>query len=212
MIKAIFFDVANTLLDKPDLYPTMKGVLEKHGYVVDVQQLARRHRLLSEIIEFPDKTNREFYNGFNSNLLLMLGILPEPALIDELFNACSYLPWSVFKDVFVVKSLPCPKGIVSNWDRSLRDKLSQLTDISFDWILGSEELQLRKPSLNFYRMVLERSGFNASEILYVGDSIKLDIQPASSLGMRAVLIDRLNLYNNSRLPRVTALDELNKFL
>jgi FMN phosphatase YigB (HAD superfamily) len=212
MIKAVFFDVANTLLDKPDLYPNMQQVLLKHGHNVPARLLAERHRLLSEVIEFPDKTSKAFYDTFNAQLLLMLGILPAPELVTALFDACTYLPWRAFDDVAHVQTIGLPKGVISNWDATLRAKLQEHTPIAFQWVLGSQEMQVRKPSLEFYSKVIELTGLSPDEILYVGDSIKLDIQPALSLGIRAVLIDRLNLYAASSLARITQMQDLNMML
>jgi FMN phosphatase YigB (HAD superfamily) len=46
------------------------------------------------------------------------------------------------------------------------------------------------------------------EILYVGDSIKLDMEPASATGMNAVLIDRLNAFPGYRGIRINSFAEL----
>lgn len=212
MVKAVFFDVANTLLDKPDLYSKIEAVLLQYGNTVDRELLIQRHRLLSEIIAFPDRTSARFYQTFNSELLLMLGILPEEKLVNDIFEACRYLPWSAFQDVACLKELPLPKGVISNWDKTLYEKLNELIDVSFDWVLGSENVGVRKPDIGFYKNMLELTGYQASEVLYIGDSIKLDIQPARKLGIRAVLIDRLGLYPGTRIPKMNSLTELKNFL
>ncbi len=212
MIRAVFFDVANTLLDKPALYDNMLAVLHRHHYPVEYDLLAQRHRLLSEVMAFPDKTSKEFYLNFNAELLLSLGIVPSEELVMEVFNACTYLPWQMFEDVPWISTLTLPKGVISNWDGTLRDKLAELVQTDFNWILGSEEMRVRKPSLEFYRNVLLHTGLRADEILYVGDSIKLDIQPALLLGIKAVLIDRLDLYPTSTLNRIRRMEELEKYL
>jgi FMN phosphatase YigB (HAD superfamily) len=213
MIRAVFFDVANTLLNKPELYLRMDAVLVKHGFSIDMQTLVERHRLLSEALDFPDTTSKEFYSYFNSRLLEALGIVPTKILTEELFQACTYLSWAIFDDVSCLSQINLPKGIISNWDSSLQDKLSRHIPVDFKWILGSMDSGLRKPALEFYAMILDTTGFAAEDILYVGDSIKLDIYPALQLGMNAVLIDRNNLYPQSQLKRVRRLDEIvNRFL
>jgi FMN phosphatase YigB (HAD superfamily) len=73
-------------------------------------------------------------------------------------------------------------------------------------------MKVRKPSLEFYRNVLLYSNLRADEVLYVGDSIKLDIQPALLLGIKAVLIDRLDLYPNAAVNRIRTMSELQQYL
>src|SRR5688572_3953773 len=116
MIKAIFFDVANTLLHKPSVFSTIKNTLAAHGHAIDLRILEKRHKLLSEVIVFPDKTTREFYAAFNTELLYALGIVPSKPLVNEIFEKCSYLPWEPCRDAAIVDSLNLPLGIISNWD------------------------------------------------------------------------------------------------
>lgn len=212
MIKAVFFDVANTLLDKPDLYVNIRRVLAAHGFDVSIEDLSRRHRLLSEVIEFPDKTSASFYHDFNAHLLMMLGIIPTEVLLKEIFDACTYLPWKEFEDVKWLREILLPKGVISNWDKSLPEKLQALVKLEFEWVLGSEQMAVRKPKLEFYQHLLSVTKLDGPEILYVGDSLKLDIQPALSLGIQAVLIDRLDLYPAAKVKRVISMKELNQFL
>src|SRR3954471_5882027 len=94
--KYILFDAANTLIHKPAVWEKMPAVLERHGITIAIDKLKYNHKLLSEIIDFPDRTSCEFYTEFNRQLLLSLGIIPTPALLDELFSACKGLPWEKF--------------------------------------------------------------------------------------------------------------------
>jgi HAD superfamily hydrolase (TIGR01549 family) len=105
-----------------------------------------------------------------------------------------------------------PLGVLSNWDRSLPDKLQSLTDLSFRWILGSEDQQLRKPDPAFFARVLQAADCPARHIVYVGDSVRLDVEPAMQMGMRAYLIDRDDLYPHGNLPRLRSFSELGALL
>jgi FMN phosphatase YigB (HAD superfamily) len=212
MIKAVFFDVANTLLHKPSVFSTIKNTLEAHGYAIDLRTLEKRHKLLSEVIVFPDKTTREFYTVFNTELLYALGIVPSKPLVNEIFEKCSYLPWEACRDTAVVNSLNLPLGIISNWDNSLAIKLRSFFSVEFKWILGSESEGLRKPSPEFYGKIMGVSGMSAEEILYVGDSIKLDIEPAMQLGMKVLLIDRIGIYSSHAFPVIKDMSEISNFI
>jgi FMN phosphatase YigB (HAD superfamily) len=212
MEKVIFFDVANTLLYKPDLYATMLNVFNQFSIAVDRDELEKKHKLLSEIILFPDKTSADFYQHFNKELLLLLGIKPEEALLNEIFKSCTYLPWQPFDDTKVIHQIVSRKGILSNWDKSLKSKLENYFNLSFDWVLGSEDKGVRKPELRFFELMITESKVTPEQIVFVGDSLKLDIIPALSLGINAVLIDRLHLYPNANVPVIHSMESILNFI
>lgn len=210
--KAVFFDVANTLLHKPSLYPSIHQVLMRHEIPVTVENILASHQFLSEVVVFPDKTSKEFYRQFNSHLVRSFGSVPTNELLDALFSACTYLPWEPFLDTHHLSSLGLPIGIISNWDRSLQQKLKCIRNVQFDWILGSAEQTLRKPEPDFFRKIFQITGLDSSEIIYVGDSMRLDIEPAQQLGINAILLDRDHRYPNATVPRIKDLGEIKKIL
>jgi FMN phosphatase YigB (HAD superfamily) len=210
--KAVFFDAANTLLYKPGLYPAIRAVFANHGVAVPDKILLAAHRFLSEVVLFPDQTSSSFYRDFNSHLIRSFGVIPTDELLDALFAACTYLPWEPFPDTDFLSSLTLPLGVLSNWDTSLPSKLSLISDARFEWILGSAEQQIRKPNPGFFKKIVEVTGLNAEEIVYIGDSMRLDIEPALYFGMNALLIDRENLYPYSTVPRIKSLYELGRLL
>jgi FMN phosphatase YigB (HAD superfamily) len=212
MVRAVFFDVANTLLYKPEFFPIVANVLNKYRHHIDLTELEIRHKLLSEFYTFPDKTSREFYLGFNTDFLLSLGISPTPELLDDLFSACSYLPWNAFSDTAFLSEIAIPIGVFSNWDTSLSQKLKEHFDVEFQWIFGSANTGIRKPSLAFFEQSFSKTGIAPEEMLYVGDSLKLDVIPASSLGIKSVLIDRSGIYSNASCERISNMYELINFL
>jgi FMN phosphatase YigB (HAD superfamily) len=211
-VRAIFFDVAHTLLGKPSVLPGMRDVLARHGVDVPLGELRARHSLLMDSTEFPDRTDSTFYRGFNAAVVRSLGAVPTTGLLDELFAASSYQPWVPFADTGAITALPHPCGILSNWDGTLREKLDGLMDVKWQWVLGSEEQRARKPDPAFFALLPECTGLECREIAYVGDSMRLDIEPATRLGFRAILIDRDALFPHSPLPRITSLEQLESVL
>ncbi len=191
----IVFDAANTLIYKPDLWVKINVVLQKHGYSINQKTLIKRHKLLSEIINFPDRTSQDFYDNFNAELLLSLGIVPTPALLSDLFSACSYLPWEVFDDTSILQQLNYPLAILSNFNSSLTTKIESLFGKSiFQKIITSEVEGSRKPEIEFYQNAVDQLNTAPERILYIGDSLKLDIIPAKKIGIQAFLIDRDNIF------------------
>jgi len=205
--KYILFDAANTLIHKPSVWEKMFAVLEKHEITIAIDKLRYNHKLLSEIIDFPDRTSFEFYRGFNQQLILSLGIIPTDELLDELFSACKGLPWEKFDDTESLKEINIPMGVLSNFNKDLPQLVQQIFGDIFSDIISSEQLQLRKPSQEFYERAVAMTGFQKDEILYVGDSLKLDIIPANKIGVAALLIDRPGFFgpNNTTITDLYAL-------
>lgn len=194
MIKYVFFDVAGTLLGKPSLFKTIQNTLADFGYIVSIDEIKQKHKLLSEVIHFPDRTNEAFYNKFNSDLIYLIGIVPSHKLLDAVFKNCSYLPWESFEDTNVLNDLNLPLGVISNFNTTLKEKLQLFFGPVFQDVFVSEELGVSKPKIEFYQKALKKIPFNAHEVLYIGDSIKLDLEPATELGFNVLIIDRDNFY------------------
>lgn len=211
MIKYIFFDVSGTILGKPSLFQKINDTLNDYGYFISFDELKHKHKLLSEVIHFPDRTDEVFYSHFNAELLRLLGIVPNDELIKAIFKNCTYLPWEKFDDTRFLSEIEIPMGIISNFNSTLKDKLNQFFGPVFQDVLVSEELGIAKPKVGFYKKALECISYDASEVLYIGDSIKLDIEPATKLGIKSLLIDRDNFYQKSTY-KINDLSEILQYI
>lgn len=210
-IKYILFDAANTLIHKPALWINLQSTLKKFDQDVPVDLLKRNHKLISECIRFPDKTSKAFYQEFNSELLYSIGIMPTQELLDDVFKACTYLPWEKFSDTKVIDSLKLPVGILSNFNSSLKDTIKKEFGDVFKHIFISENYGVGKPDVKFYEIAIKEIGFAPNEILYVGDSIKLDMHSALKAGLTPVLIDREDIYP-FYINSISSLDALTLYL
>lgn len=211
MIKYIFFDVSGTLLGKPTLYYKIQNSIKKFGYNVALEEIKSKHKLLTEIIHFPDRTDEFFYEKFNSDLLYILGIIPSKELLNSIFENCTYLPWEKFDDVEILNDVSIPMGVISNFNITLKDKLNEFFGPVFQDVFVSEELCIAKPNIVFYQRALEKIPFSANEVLYIGDSIKLDLEPATKLGFNCLIIDRDNFYPNL-VNRISDLREIAEYI
>lgn len=83
--------------------------------------------------------------------------------------------------------------VVSNWDASLHDVLSQ-TGLSalVDGAITSAELGVAKPDPALFRHGLAMAGIDARLAWHVGDTIEEDVAGARAAGVTPVLIDRDN--------------------
>ncbi len=211
MIQYIFFDVAGTLLGKPSLFERIQNTLSDFGYMVALEEIKQKHKLLSEVIHFPDRTDATFYKKFNSDLIYLFGIVPSEELVNAVFKNCTYLPWEAFEDTKVLSDLKLPIGVISNFNTTLKEKLNAFFGPVFSDVLVSEELGVAKPNIEFYKRALEKIPYQANEVLYVGDSIKLDLEPALKLGFKTLIIDRDHFYPNLE-NRISSLEDIKEYL
>ncbi len=208
----VFFDVADTLLVKPDLIDTLVRIFADCGEEADPALVRRNHKTLSECTPFPVRTSPEFYDRFNRELLFSLGIIPTAELLSAVYERLRRLRWRAAGDVSALDSLTVPIGVISNFDGTLPELLRTLVPIPFAKIVSSHQAGTAKPSPELFRIALDGLDCSAGEVAYVGDSLKLDIVPAESAGMTAVLIDRHDLFSNYRGPKVTTLFEVPKLI
>jgi HAD superfamily hydrolase (TIGR01549 family) len=101
-------------------------------------------------------------------------------------------------------------AVISNTeDGRLIDSLnaSGIAD-SFDLLIDSHIVGIRKPDPAIFQLALERLGLEAHEAAFVGDSYAHDALAARAVGLRSILLDPLNLHPESVCPRIRSLGEL----
>lgn len=90
-----------------------------------------------------------------------------------------------------LKNLGLKLGIVSNTfitSSSLERHLEQLGILDFFSVrMYSYEFDFRKPDVRIFKVAAERIGEMLENIMFVGDRINTDIEPAVKTGMQAVL-------------------------
>lgn len=208
----VYFDVADTLLYKEGLYEALQTSLAKFDYNFDKKIILQKHRLVSELIPKPERTTKEFYDHFNSEFLYSMGVVPRRDIVDTIFESCKNLKWKKFSDTDVIKKYRDRIGIISNWDSNLRRILSSIFDFEFKKIIISSEVGIAKPVLGIYKKALSELNVPKSKVVYIGNSVKLDMVPAMELGMKAVLLDRDNFYPDYQYAKLKSFTEIEGFL
>jgi putative hydrolase of the HAD superfamily len=204
----VLFDVADTLLYKADLFAAIHACLVRAGYDREESEIRVVQMRLKERTQFPDTAGWKFYEGFNSALLQALGLPPAFDLALDIYRSCRSLPWRAFDDVSALSTLPANIGVVTNWDRQLRALLSRLVGLAFEPIVVSSEEGVAKPDPAIFTTALARVGRVRQPVFYVGDSPRLDIAPAARAGLRPILIDRFDLYDDLAGLRIRSLADL----
>ncbi|RXH86765.1 hypothetical protein DVH24_022038 [Malus domestica] len=111
----------------------------------------------------------------------------------------SSAPYSIFPDsqpfLRWVHEQGLKVGIISNAEYRYRDVIlpalgvHQGTDWDFGVFSGIEGVE--KPNPKIYELALKRAGnLSPDEVLHIGDSMRKDYVPATSIGMHALLLDR----------------------
>ncbi len=105
--------------------------------------------------------------------------------------------WSLYPDVLKtlsqLKAMGYTLGILSNWDNRLPAILDGLglTDY-FDHSFISFAVGIEKPDIAIFKHVLNSLSGSHESVLYIGNDYKDDYIPARSIGIDALLIDRLD--------------------
>ena len=83
----------------------------------------------------------------------------------------------------------------------------------FGFVLDSAVVGVEKPHPEIFKIALDRAEVPAGEAVFIGDTYATDIGGARGAGIRGVLIDRFDAYDDSVIcPRITSLDGLEQAL
>ncbi|WP_208123364.1 HAD family hydrolase, partial [Facilibium subflavum] len=59
----------------------------------------------------------------------------------------------------------------------------------------SQEVGLKKPDLDFFKLPLKKHNIIAKDTFFIGDSYYLDYLPSNNLGMLSILLDENNMFS-----------------
>jgi 2-haloacid dehalogenase/putative hydrolase of the HAD superfamily len=204
--RAVFFDLGGTLYDYNTLDPGNREALVNlarwAGVAAPEKEILESHRsALREV--FNRYLPKPFYlhrNLFRDVLLGMAKRL-QVSLNEELLARYRELQRRNQERDFrlregALEMLSSLKGehlhlaIVSNIDE---DQLHQLVELGkldevFDDLLSSEAACACKPNPAIFEEALRRAGCRAEEALFVGDSVRQDIEGANRVGIPSVLL------------------------
>jgi HAD superfamily hydrolase (TIGR01509 family) len=101
-------------------------------------------------------------------------------------------------------------AVISNTEDGRLEELLDLVELKshFDFFIDSYIVGARKPDAAIFQLALSRLEIAPHEATYIGDSYGHDALAALAVGMRAVLLDPLDLYPESVCPRIRTLGEL----
>ena len=113
-------------------------------------------------------------------------------IVEELYAFARQHTNNALRVITALKASGINVALVSNFYGNLRTVLREMgLSESFDCIIESAEVGIRKPDPRIYALAGERMGIREGEessVVVVGDSLQKDILPASSLGFQTVWI------------------------
>jgi HAD superfamily hydrolase (TIGR01509 family) len=101
-------------------------------------------------------------------------------------------------------------AVISNTEDGRLAELIALIELGehFEFLIDSFVVGARKPDAAIFHLALAKLGVEPREAVFVGDSYAHDALAAIGAGMRAVLLDPLDVHPEAVCSRINALGEL----
>jgi HAD superfamily hydrolase (TIGR01549 family) len=213
----IFFDVGNTLL-----FPNRARMLallptEKHPTLEQWQALERRTKQEFDSAMTHGKVDFAFWWKFHTYLLEQAGGVDDGIRAQFVENTRQSANWDQIlpgtRDALDRIRRDYAIAVISNADGKI-DAVLQRCGIAdcFASITDSGIVGHEKPHPAIFEAALRAMKADSAESLYVGDVYSVDYLGAKNAGMDAVLFDVAGAYQESWLPRVESLAELEAWL
>jgi HAD superfamily hydrolase (TIGR01549 family) len=219
-LRTLFLDAGGVLV-VPN-WDRVRDALARHGVAVPSAVLAAAESHAKRELDTPERirgSSDDKRGWLYFHLVLAhAGIARSEATDVALAELRSYhdrenlwesVPADVPEALFRFRDLGLRLVVVSNANGTLRAKLERLGLASpFDLILDSHEEGVEKPDPRFFERALARAGAERGTTLHAGDLYEVDVVGARAAGLRAVLVDRGDLYDGVDCPRVQTLTQL----
>ncbi len=208
MIKAVFFDLYNTLVTyDPPREVIEARILKEFGIEVSPEALLRPITTADDFIykehaRFPiSKRSKEettaLYMQYHGIVLKEAGLEASEKLIAGILGKwMSFdLKMVLFDDVALaltgLKERGLVLGLISNVDRDIAPFYQGLgLSAWLQVMVTSQEVGFNKPHPEIFQAALKQAGVKPEEAIYVGDQYKIDVLGANGVGMVGILLDR----------------------
>ena len=171
-VRAVFFDVGETLVDERRYWREVAGLVGVPEHVI--------WAALGVTIERGED---------HTALFRHLGI-ERPAEVDDVvvYDTTDLYP-DALSCLEAVRAAGYRVGMAGN-QSSVLEAWARAAGLPVDVIGSSAGWGVRKPSSAFFERLVAEAGFQADEVAYVGDRLDNDVEPAAACGLVAVWIRR----------------------
>ena len=224
----VFLDAGETILyPHPSFSELFARIVTEAGVPATAQDIEDiRRRLAPHLVDLAEdsgadgglslseESSRTFWTFLYRRFLAELGHEGDEELVERLFTVFSSTStYRLYDDVLpVLRALSedgYRLGLISNFERWLEEMLVELeVGHVFDVAVISGIEGVEKPDATIYLRALEKAGVEPGSAVHVGDSPGLDVEPARSVGIATVLLDRLGRYADHDGHRIASLKEL----
>jgi len=231
MIKAVFFDLYHTLVRyEPPREETQARGLKELGIEARPEVFQRPLVIADEFIyqemarvSLSQRSKEEkmaLWVQYEKIVLNEAGITADEKLVLDLLNKMWQYDMKLvlFDDVMLalndIRKQGVTLGLISNIDRDINPLLDELgLSLLLQVIVTSQDVGFNKPHPQIFQAALRRAGVKASEAIYVGDQYQIDVLGANKAGMKGVLLDRGDYFEETTdCPRVLTLTQLLRYL
>ena len=231
MIKAVFFDMYNTLsrFEPPreelqqrvcrgfGIKVTVPGILK--GYTVADNYMAQENAR-SPLGKRSEEERRSFFSEYERLVLQGAGAEVARELAGEIFSALRDIPYdlALFDDAIpclkILKARGINVGLITNIYRDIWDTCDRLGLSPYlDFVVTSQEVGSEKPHPPIFRAALAKAGVEPEEALHVGDQYNADVVGAVGVGIKPLLIDRDGLLDHvPDCPKIRGLMQVLEYL
>ena len=195
MIKAVFFDIDDTLYDTSGFAKLARraalNVMVDAGLPLSTDEA---YKILREIIDEYGSNYDKHFNiltkrifGEEKPLLIALGMI---TYHNVKFALLRLFPQTTATLIYLKKQ-GYDLGVISNgitikqWEKLIRLDLHHF----FDHVITSEEAGAEKPDKHIFECALEKMGYNAEKCVMIGNKFSEDILGAVNVGMSAILVN-----------------------
>lgn len=191
--RCLTFDCYGTLIDwEQGILGALRPILAAHGTRALDSEVLRAYADLEARLEGGAyRTYRSILEDIVRGMGERFHFSPSAKEIRSLPES---LPnWEPFADTqAALKSLHSryQLAVISNTDDDLFAATAKKIGINFDFVITAQQAKSYKPSLNNFRVALDRIGLPAESVLHVGQSVFHDVVPAKSLGLATVWVTR----------------------
>jgi HAD superfamily hydrolase (TIGR01549 family) len=180
MLRAVVFDVGETLVDESRLWKAWArwlGVSESDFF-----------RTLEDVIRRGEH-HRRVFERFRPGLELARAREERHAAGDpDEFRASDLYP-DAAPCLSALRARGLKLGIAGNQPESAEAMLRE-AGLPVDFVASSEKWGVEKPSPEFFARIVRELALPAADIAYVGDRLDNDVLPAADAGMCAVFLAR----------------------
>lgn len=228
MIKAVIFDIDNTIYDYDAANKVAFAALTRYAREevgLEEETFLRLHRQAIETLKvrLGARCASEHNRLLRYQALLELAGKPlEPHAL-----AMESLYWGKILDVAVLskgldRCVPALKRagyrLGVGTDMTVDYQLKKLTRLGLlrwlDFVVTSEEVLAEKPSPKLFALCAEKAGVKPEECLFIGDNLEKDIQGAQAAGMQALWYqpDPAKAAGEPDVPSIQDFDQLSQRL